>query len=572
MTDLDEKLSNILKILSNLKNITQNRTEFKKINEELRVLNFEANEFFESLLPTFNLANDKLVKILDTIHSIILDLDSTDRTLFELKINLLNLQIFIPIHLLFALSSNDLSYQAKNQIYLENLVNKVDLLDESPEFDHVKTLEEKFQLDQYLRIYGSTGDLFNILCSNFSIIKQKNLIDWSNKCFKQFYLLDMLLDKFHPLNFYISNNLDVEDFYREIVGHYTILGNTNATNLLESIFSINNPQLVKKINFESYIEAPTISQLERKLEIKSEKIKELLEDVNQAKKNKVFFKPSDEPLNIISFKLMITLEKYFNFTLSKIRTYQKEFNQLKTPASNELKSCLSICEDWIENTLSLTEKNENILNTPFGGLFNSVFLEYLLLLALDDGKSIKENPNKKPLLEEKLEKYHTIFTSDDHALEQISDFIYYKTYAQIYVYCASGDLNLVEKLVDELFSLLQYLGGRPFLKLNSLCLLMYLERSIKQKQTNRYSLIKTQTQELINQEQYFSHLKHDLELYLVSLEKSVDYSSSEFQNLVKRMTPKVLDINSWLIPELESNSYVLYSKFISFNQSADKII
>ena len=571
MTDLNEKLSNILKILSDLKVIIQNNSEFNKINEELRTLNFEANEFFENISPTFDIANDLLIKILDIIHLIIINLDSSDKTLFELKINLMNLQIFIPIHLLFIFSSNNLSYQAHNQVYLENLVRKVDLLEETPEFDHVETLEEKFHLDQYLRIYGSAGDLFYLLCSNLSIIKQKNLIDWSNKCFKQFTFLDKLLDKFNPLNFYIANNLDVEDFYREIVGHYTILGNTNATNLLENLLSIEDYQLLDKINFESYIEAPTISQLERKLEIKSKKIKDLLEEVNQAKTNNVFFPPSENPLNVISFKLMSTLEKYFNFSLSKIRTYNKEFNQLKTPASNELKNSLALCEDWIENALSLTEKNENILNTPFGGLFNSVFLDYLLLLALDDGKNIKETPNKKPLLEVKLEKYHEIFTSENHPLEQISDFIYFKTYAQIYVYCASGDLSLIDKLIDELFSLLDYLAERPFLKLNSLCLLLYLEINVKQSQSNRFSFIKSQIHELLEREISFNHLKHDFELFLVSLEKPVDYNSSEFESLGKRMKPKVLDINSWLIPEFEPNSNVLHRKFVSFNQSAYKI-
>ena len=572
MTDLNEKLSNILKILSDLNVIIQNNSEFYKINEDLRTLNFEANDFFENISPTFVIANDLLIKILDIIHLIIINLDSSDKTLFELKINLMNLQIFIPIHLLFIFSSNNLSYQAHNQVYLENLVRKVDLLEETPEFDHVETLEEKFHLDQYLRIYGSAGDLFYLLCSNLSIIKQKNLIDWSNKCFKQFTFLDKLLDKFNPLNFYIANNLDVEDFYREIVGHYTILGNTNATNLLENLLSIEDYQLLDKINFESYIEAPTISQLEQKLEIKSKKIKDLLEEVSQAKKNTVFFPPSENPLNVISFKLMSTLEKYFNFSLSKIRTYNKEFNQLKTPASNELKNSLALCEDWIENALSLTEKNENILNTPFGGMFNSVFLDYLLLLALDDGKNIKETPNKKPLLEVKLEKYHEIFTSENHPLEQISDFIYFKTYAQIYVYCASGDLSLIDKLIDELFSLLDYLAERPFLKLNSLCLLLYLEINVKQSQSNRFSFIKSQIHELLEREISFNHLKHDLELFLVSLEKPVDYNSSEFESLGKRMKPKVLDINSWLIPEFEPNSNVLHRKFVSFNQSADKII
>ena len=460
----------------------------------------------------------------------------------------------------------------EKQHFLERLVNQIQDFDEIPQFQKVLTLQEKHILDNYLRILGSSGDLYYLLCSNLSLLGENYLISWSNKCFKRFYLLDLSLEKFDPLDFYYSNNLPVEDFYREIVGHYTILGNTNATNLLEFLLSLDKHNILDKIDFKPYLEQVTIDGLEKKLQLKSEKIRNLLNRVIESKNNKRYFSLTDDPMNVISFKLMIALEKYFDFTISKIRTYEKEYNQLNTPASTELKTTLELCEDWLDTTISLTESNENILDTPFGGLFNSVFLEYMLLLALDDGKIGPLNKNKVPNLEIKLEKYKNIFINN-HTLEAISDFIYVKTYAQIYVYASSGKKEPFKDLIEEFYSLIQYLEKRPFLKLNSLMVLLVLEIVLNKKTLNELSSLKKQILEMIEPSQGLQHMKEDIRYYLKAVEELDFHNLSE--KLLNRSKPKILDINSWLLPNfsmLTNNSNFKDLIFLSFNQLDDRII
>ena len=578
MSKLNDNLSNILHTLQILEEILITKLESKEfsnnsLDENLRSLNFEANEFFEKLTPDFDIANENLNNIINKISNILKLCNFEDYSLFEFKINILNLQIFLPIHLLFSLSSNTLIYQLENQHFLVDLVDQLFTFEDLPKFPKVLTLEEKHILDNHLRILGSSGDLYYLLCSNLSLIKEKNIISWANKCFKKFYLLDLSLDKFDPLEFYYSNNLPLEDFYREIVGHYTILGNTNATNLLEYLLSVDNENILNKVTFIPYIESPKIQSLEKKLEFKAKKIRDLLDRVVDSKNNNRYFSLSDDPLNIISFKLMIALEKYFNFTISKIKTYQKEFDQLQTPASTELKNTLALCEDWLDTTLSLTESNENILDTPFGGLFNSVFLEYLLLLALDDGKIGSENKSKTPLLEQKLEKYKEIFLTENHSLESISDFIYFKTYAQIYVYTSLGKIDTLKDLIEELYSLLQYLDKRPFLKLNSLILLQVLEIIVNKKPLDQVSNVREQLISMLDPVHGLFHLKEEVLSYIDNIKPFFDINQNK--NLHSRSKSKILDINSWLIPNFSHRSFDQEYQgfyFLSFNQLKDRII
>ena len=580
MTDSNENLLNLVRILSDIKQYLQTHSRTLDSNnnfieEKLRSVTFEANEFFESLTPQIDIASKNIHEIISLLSDILTIIKANDNDLFEFKINILNLQIFIPIHLLFSLSANDLVYQVENQKHLVSLVNMVYQFEEIPSFEKVITLGEKHILDNHLRILGSSGDLYYLLCSNLSLIKEKNLISWANKCFKQFYLLDKVLETYDPLDFYYSNHLAVEDFYREIVGHYTILGNTNATNLLEFLLGIGDTKLFGKIIVKPYIDSLTIEELENKLEFKAYKIRNLINRVSESKNNNEYFSLHDDPLNIISFKLMIALEKYFTFTISKIKTYEKEYNQLETPASNELKNSLELCENWLDTTISLTEKNENILDTPFGGLFNSVFLEYLLLLALDDSKSFAENKDKKPVLEQKLEKYKDIFLHTTHSLESISDFMYFKNYAQVYVYSSIGDNSSLRDLIDEFYSILQYLSKRPFLKLNSLVLLLVLEITINNKAIGNLSNLTDQILEMVNVNTGLEYLKDDVLTYMKMLELESSDRTIIYPNLQKRSSPKILDINSWLLPNFENSKNFKNKnnlKFISFNQMADRII
>lgn len=579
MTQQNNNLTNIIQILSDIEKFlpSNSNTISNSVNlleERLHSLNFEANEFFEKLSISFDISDERLNTIMNLLSNIIIILNQKDNLYFEFKINILNFQIFLPIHLLFLLSTNALTIQVEKQHSLEKLVNQIISFDEIPKFQKVLTLQEKHILDNHLRILGSSGDLYYLLCSNLSLIKEKNLITWSNRCFKQFYLLDLSLEKFDPLDFYYSNNLPVEDFYREIVGHYTILGNTNATNLLEFILGVDDTKILESITFQPYVELPSIESLENKLRNKSQKIRYLLGRVEESKQNNKYFSLTDDPLNIISFKLMIALEKYFNFTISKIKTFENEYNQLTTPASTELKNCLELCEDWLDSTLSLTENNENILDTPFGGLFNSVFLDYLLLLALDEGKisSSSNNTFKTPNLEVKLEKYKHIFLTE-HSLESISDFIYVKTYAQLYVYSYLGTYYSLKDLVEEFYTLLHYLDKRPFLKLNSLILIVTLEISISKKSFNSLSDLIKQILDIVDDFKGLKHLRNDVEYYLEIIKTKNFHSFNKC--FLKRSKAKILDINSWLIPNISNlikDSEYKEVKFISFNQLADRII
>lgn len=574
MTQLDENLSKILQILVEIEEFflsKQHLDESTFIEGQLRTLNFEANEFFEKLTSEFDISNDALEKIIIKLSDIINILDDS---YFEVKITILNLQIFIPIHLLFSLTANPLINQIAQQDVLEGLVSKITPFDSIPKFPKVISLSDKHILDNYLRILGSSGDLYYLLSSNLSVIKKKNLISWSNLCFKQFYLLDLTIEKFDPLEFYSSNHLAVEDFYREIVGYYTILGNTNATNLLEYLLGIEENDLLTKINFKPYIKAPIIDELLNKLQYKVSNINNLLERVEESNANNFYFSNTDNPLDIISFKLMMALEKYFTFTISKIRVYKKEFNQLHTPASTELKNSLSLCEDWLETVLKLTEHNENILDTPFGGLFNSVFLEYLLLLALDDGKTAYDRKDNIFVLEEKLEKYKNIFVEGNHSLEQIADFLYYKTYAQIYLYSCLQDKQSLLDLIDELQSILEFLVNKPLLKLNSLFLILNLELKVRNKSIKDLNYIKNEILLMVSPTYGLDNLKDDVQSYLNILFNKTDDSSTNVDSLAKRREKKILDINSWLLPHFtnKENNYTDEFGFISFNQLGDRII
>ena len=419
------------------------------------------------------------------------------------------------------------------------------------------------------------GDLYYLLCSNLSVTNEKLLIKWSNNCFKQFYLLDKTIEKFDPLEFYFRNNLPVEDLYREIVGHYTILGNTNATNLLEFLLSLNRKDLLSQIQFQPYIKSASISDLERKIQEKTEKISDLLKRVEESKNSNFYFSETDDPLNVISFRLMSALENYFQFTQAKISAYKKEYNQLQTPASTELHNTLELCELWLNKTIALTEGNENILDTPFGGLFNSVFLEYLLLLALEDGKKIIENQRIKPFLEEKLEKYNHIYLNNDFSFEQIADFIYFKTYSQVYVYLLLGSIDTIKELIDELYSFLGYLTKKPFLKLNALFLIITLEIMINNKDYASLKEFIDQIEDIVKPSSGLEHLKNDIQNYLLVIKNFSQKKVISFDSLSIRMKPKVLDINSWLIPNFDKffiNEEQKNFKFVSFNQMGDRII
>lgn len=574
MTHLDEILSNILQILAEIEEfilVKRSIMDTKFLEDHLRSLNFESNDFFEKLTPQFDISNATLDLILDKLSNIVHNLDES---LFEVKVTLLNLQIFLPIHLLFLLSATELGNQITQQERLAQLVSKINTFDSIPPFPKVSSIQEKYTLDNYLRILGSAGDLYYLLSSNLTLIKKDNLINWANSCFKQFYLLDTTLEKFDPLDFYSSNHLAVEDFYREIVGHYTILGNTNATNLLEYLLGVGNDDLLSEVRFDPYISSPTIQALTAKLQFKVKKIRSLLERVQESKTHNFYFSKTDQPMDIISFKLMMALEKYFTFTIAKIECYTKEYNQLQTPASTELKNALSLCDDWLETVLSLTEHNENILDTPFGGLFNSVFLEYLLLLALDDGKAIFDSKEKIFSLDAKLNRYKDIFVNDNHSFEQIADFLYYKTYAQIYVYSYFDDKTTLLELLDELKAIVQFFVNKPLLHLNAMLLILNLELKINNKSfTDLFDLI-AEIESLLDPNFGISHLKNDIEIYLILLEKSVT-DRTLITKLEPRIKPKILDINSWLIPNFNSltndhDSQEL--KFVSFNQFYDRIL
>jgi hypothetical protein len=582
MINLDDKLAKILQTLSDLENSFEFDSTSVKIIEKIdlsgveecfRQLNFEANDFFENLSASFDISNEYLEKIIKIVARIINKLDFVDGDLFELKINLLNFQIFMIIHILFTISSYTVENQITHEKNLEILVEYLSNFDQIPKFDIVLTLSEKHILDNHLRILGSTGDLYYLLSSNLTVINSKNLIFWATKCFKFTYLLDLTIDKFNPFDFYNSNNLSVPDFYREIVGHYTILGNTNATNLIEYLIGLEDEQITSNIESSPYIEYFTIENLLNKLNIKAKKIQNLIEKVKLNKSNNIFFSQSDDPINVISFRLMISLEKYFYFNIAKIKAYQKEYNQLLTPSSNELKNALELCEDWIQYTLSLTESNENILDTPFGGLFNSVFLEYLLLIALDDAKRINENNENKNALDLVLEKYKNIFFDHDPTFELISDFIYYKTYSQVYIYSLTGNKHILKELIKEIYSFIRYLENKPFLLLNALFLLIYLEIEINDKLFEDLDDLNEKIHSIFLSPFGLTHLKNEILYYLNLIEqysasKEVDYSFLE-----KRMSPKILDINSWLIPQFvnEQRSENRFLRFISFHQFGDKI-
>ena len=196
MNLLDKKLSNVLQILLNIENLFDSETKILSFNDDLRSLNFEANDFFENLTPEFNIDNHNLIKLMKKITKIIHLIDEKGKSFFELKFNLINLQIFIPIHILFVFSSNTLSQQLKYLNSLESLVNEVIQFNEIPKFDIIETIEQKHILDNYLRIHGSSGDLYYLLCSNISLINKNKLIEWSEKCFKHFSMLDEILNKF----------------------------------------------------------------------------------------------------------------------------------------------------------------------------------------------------------------------------------------------------------------------------------------------------------------------------------------------------------------------------------------
>ena len=579
MINLNDKLSNIHQILLELDGtfkIYDNFTEIGNFDEKLRKLNFEANEFFENLTPDFNLSNPLLTKIIQTITNILNRPIMNDSFFFELKMNIINLQIYIPIHLLFILSSNNLKVQIEQQSSLESLVDLIYQFKETPQINKATNLDQKHIIDSYLRIFGSMGDLYYLLCSNLLLVKKNYLVKWANNCFNQFHMLDQTIEKFDPLEFYKTNNLPVEDLYREIVGHYTILGNTNASNLLEFLLSLGKSNLIKEISFKPYlpIEPPALPDLVVKLEGKENKIHSLLQRVAEAKKANIYFSENDDPLNIISFKLMRTLEQYFRFTNAKLLCYEKEYNQLMTPASTELKNVLELCENWIETTLSLTEENENILDTPFGGLFNSVFLEYLLLLALDEGKRITLGEERIPILEEKLEKFKHIYLHENQVFEQISDFIYYKTYSQIYIYSLIGSETTIRELIDEMYSFLQFLESKPFLKINSLFLITVLEVVVNKKPYQSLKNITDQIVQMTHPDYGLVHLKQDVEEYLAIINKLSDKKEFTMESLAYRSKLKVLDVNSWLIPHLESflDTSQKSFKIISFNQFGDRIL
>ena len=105
MRELIKNLSNIIQILSEIEELLQSQlndnivgNEGTPLEEKLRALNFESNDFFEKLSSNFDIGDDHLGKIMKKLSNIIQIADKSDK-LFEFKINLINLQIFLPIHL-----------------------------------------------------------------------------------------------------------------------------------------------------------------------------------------------------------------------------------------------------------------------------------------------------------------------------------------------------------------------------------------------------------------------------------------------------------------------------------------
>ena len=69
-----------------------------------------------------------------------------------------------------------------------------------------------------------------------------------------------------------------------------------------------------------------------------------------------------------------------------------------------------------------------------------------------------------------MAKYNHIFIEGDHTLEQVADFMYYKTFAQVYVYCCLNDIKTLRVIIEELQTIMKFLDHKPILKLNALFL------------------------------------------------------------------------------------------------------
>ena len=244
MVDLVNKLKNILKIVSTIATeikIDPKRTEKANIltnsvlESNLRSLNFEANEFFENLTEDFNINNDIILKIINIVSDTVeRNLAEENNSIRDICFNLLNFEYYLVTHLLFVLSSQNIVSQAKNASFFSKMMEQLVFLDYVPSFP-INSLEDKKELDDYLRLLGSAGDLQYLACANLQKINKEDYISWASKCFHQFQLLDETIKNYNPLNFHYKNQYSPADLYRDLIGYYTIIGNTNATNLLEHI-------------------------------------------------------------------------------------------------------------------------------------------------------------------------------------------------------------------------------------------------------------------------------------------------------------------------------------------------
>ena len=583
MSNLEKNLINVSQYLFEINSSLillvedQNYNEFKKelIDELLRKLNFEINEFFENLSEEFIIENDQLNKILNLSNEILHNFELVKiEESFNYKLMILELQNYLLIHILFAVSMKTISNQKQSIPILAGLTTKLSFLSDFPSFEIIESLETKKLLEQYISILGSKGDLYYLLCSNFHRIEGKYFIEWSSLCFKNFNILDSLINNYNPLEFLFVTNQSVADFYREIVSYYTVLGNTNATNLLEFIIGTQIDSSTLKIDFNDYIQVPTINELIKKLEHKKYRLNNIVSETKQYKGEGKFFNENDEPLEIISLKLLIALGKYFDFSIKKIKAFEKEvpssWNQLLIPSSIELREAINSGKEWLDYALQLTEENENILDTPFGGLFNSVIIEFLYLVALDGGKE-----QKITYFEEILDYYGKNYLERDPVM--IIDFFYAKTYAQIYLYTVTKQIENLKLLIEEFRSFIFFMEYKPYLKINSLLLIIILEKIIYKKKNDELDDLFNDLQNLITLENGLIHIRNDLQKYMqIILELDQEKQTISF-DFKRREQPKTLDINSWLIPpfhiitndEKISNNRI---KFLSFNQNYDRIV